>query len=231
MSRVLVQHAGSPEFPHDVVIVGGGGHVGLPLAIVFADRGASVVIHDICVSAVDRVNSGELPCVEPGAAPMLHAALAAGRIRPSADPAVVACAEQVIMVIGTPVDEHLSPDPKAIPSAIAHCTPSFRDGQLLVLQSPVYPGVTALVERMVADLGVDMMWPSVPSASPSTRRKKSCSTCLRSSLPRTDRWQKRAEDLFRRLTSSLVPLEPDEAELAKLFTTTWRYINSPQKST
>src|SRR6478672_2221152 len=101
-----VESAGT-GFAHDVVIVGGGGHVGLPLAIAFANRGASVVIQDISASAVDRVNNGELPFVEPGAEPMLRAALAAGRLRASTDPAVVGNAEHVVVVIGTPVDEHL----------------------------------------------------------------------------------------------------------------------------
>src|SRR5690349_7627779 len=34
----------------------------------------------------------------------------------------------------------------------------------------------------------------------------------------------RAAALFRHLTDSIVELEPEEAELAKLFTNTWRYI-------
>src|SRR6478609_4866603 len=144
-----VESAGT-GFAHDVVIVGGGGHVGLPLAIAFADRGASVVIQDISVAAVDAVNAGRLPFVEPGAGPMLRAARATGQIRASTDPEVVSRAEHVVVVIGTPVDEHLNPDPKSIPRALAEVAPYFRDGQLLVLRSTVYPGVTALVERMVA---------------------------------------------------------------------------------
>ena len=40
----------------------------------------------------------------------------------------------------------------------------------------------------------------------------------------TDRAIERATKLFRNLTSQVVPLLPEEAELAKLFTNTWRYI-------
>ena len=220
----MVQHAESSGFADNVVIVGGGGHVGLPLAIAFADRGESVVIQDISASAVDRVNNGELPFVEPGAEPMLRAALAAGRLRASTDPAVVGGAEHVIVVIGTPVDEHLNPDPKAIPRALAHCAPYFRDGQLLVLRSTVYPGVTALVERMVADLDVDMDVAFCPERIAEHKAMEELFTLPQIVSSRTDRGQKRAEALFGRLTSSLVALEPEEAELAKLFTNTWRYI-------
>src|ERR1035438_6929398 len=94
----------------DVVVIGGCGHVGLPLALAFADRGANVAIYDVSQSAVARVNSGQLPFAEPGAAEVLHRVLAAGRLEASADPAIVGTAEHVVVVIGTPVDEHLNPD-------------------------------------------------------------------------------------------------------------------------
>ncbi len=96
-----------------------------------------------------------MPFIEPGAEEILEDVVASGMLTASTDPAVVASAENVIVVIGTPVDEHLNPDPNAIPRALATCAPFFRDGQLLVLRSTIYPGVTALVRDMVADLGVD----------------------------------------------------------------------------
>ena len=37
---------------HDVVVVGGCGHVGLPLAIAFADRGLNTAIYDVNAIAV-----------------------------------------------------------------------------------------------------------------------------------------------------------------------------------
>jgi UDP-N-acetyl-D-mannosaminuronate dehydrogenase len=50
-----------------VVVIGGCGHVGLPLAIAFADRGARVGIYDVSEAAVATVNSGRMPFAEPGA--------------------------------------------------------------------------------------------------------------------------------------------------------------------
>lgn len=211
-------------FTHDVVVVGGGGHVGLPLAIAFADRGARVVVHDVSQAAVDHVNAGELPFLEPGAEPLLRKALAAGRISGSTDPAVVADAEHVVVVIGTPVDEHLNPDPRAIPRALSGCTPYFRDGQLLVLRSTVYPGVTALVERMIGDLGLDIDVAFCPERIAEHHAMEELFSLPQIVSSRSERGQKRAETLFGRLTATLVPMEPEEAELAKLFTNTWRYI-------
>ena len=214
----------SPKFTNDIVVIGGGGHVGLPLAIAFADRGARVVIYDISQQAVDVINNGELPFVEPGAEELLNKGLAAGRILASTDPAVVATAENLVVVVGTPVDEHLNPDPRAIPRALAQCAPFFRDGQLLVLRSTVYPGVTALVERMIKELGVDIDVAFCPERIAEHRAMIELFTLPQIVSSRTDQGLKRAESLFRLLTETLVPLEPEEAELAKLFTNSWRYI-------
>src|SRR6202050_1839531 len=146
----------SGEFERDVVVIGGGGHVGLPLAIAFADRGARVAIYDVSEDAVARVNAAKLPFDEPGAAPLLERAGAAGRLTASTDPAVVGTAEHVVVVIGTPVDEHLNPNQTAIPKALGGCADYLRDGKLLILRSTVFPGVTALVEKMVAGLGLEI---------------------------------------------------------------------------
>ena len=144
------------QFDRHVVVIGGCGHVGLPLAIAFADRGARVGIYDVSESAVEAVNAGRMPFAEPGAAEALQHALAAGRLEASTDPAIVSTAEHVVVVIGTPVDKHLNPDQAAIPNALGGCIAYLRDGQLLILRSTVYPGVTALVEKMVAGLGVQI---------------------------------------------------------------------------
>ena len=146
----------SGQFDRQVVVIGGCGHVGLPLAIAFADRGARVAIYDVSEAAVQTVNSGRMPFSEPGAEEVLQRVLAAGRLEASIDPAIVSTAEHVVVVIGTPVDEHLNPDQAAIPNALGGCTEYLRDGQLLILRSTVYPGVTALVEKMVAGFGVQI---------------------------------------------------------------------------
>ncbi len=213
-----------PSFTRDVVVIGGCGHVGLPLAIALAGRGADVVIYDVSDQAVKSVNDGVLPFDEPGAAPVLDRVLVEGRLRASTDPAVVAEAEIVVVVIGTPVDEHLNPDPRAIPRALGTCTPYLRDGQLLVLRSTVYPGVTALVERMIADLGVSVDVAFCPERIAEGRAMVELFSLPQIVSARSEHVRQRAAKLFGLLTDTVVPLEPEEAELAKLFTNTWRYI-------
>src|SRR4029078_1357036 len=65
------------------------------------------------------------------------------------DPAAVREAEHVVVVVGTPVDEHLNPDPKGVLQAIEALLDQLRDGQQLILRSTLYPGVTAMVEKLL----------------------------------------------------------------------------------
>jgi UDP-N-acetyl-D-mannosaminuronic acid dehydrogenase len=211
-------------FENDVVVVGGGGHVGLPLAIALASRGKRTVVYDVAESAVSRIREAKMPFIEPGADEVLEKVVANGLLTASSDPAVVATAENVIVVIGTPVDEHLNPDPNAIPRALATCAPFFRDGQLLALRSTIYPGVTALVRQMVADMGVEMDVAFCPERIAEHKAMTELFELPQIVSGYTPQSISRAGALFGSLTESIVELTPEEAELAKLFTNTWRYI-------
>jgi UDP-N-acetyl-D-mannosaminuronic acid dehydrogenase len=212
------------EFSRDVVVIGGCGHVGLPLAIALADRGASVAVYDVSADAVATVNAARLPFDEPGAAPVLERVVGSGALVASTDPAIVGTAENVIVVIGTPVDEHLNPDQTAIPRALEVCAAHLRDGQLLVLRSTVYPGVTALVEKMLVRLGVGVDLAFCPERIAEGKAMTELFELPQIVSGRTARAEQRATVLFRRLTDITVSLSPEEAELAKLFTNVWRYI-------
>jgi len=215
---------GTRRFPTDVAIIGGCGHVGLPLGITLADRGRSTVLYDVSDSAVKLVNDGTLPFQEAGADQALERVTGSGALRATTDPASVAGAEHIVVVIGTPVDEHLNPDPQAIPRALDLCAQHFTDGQILILRSTVYPGVTALVERMVQGLAVDLDVAFCPERIAEGQAMAELTELPQIVAARTPRARRRAEALFRTLTPEVVHLDPEEAELAKLFTNTWRYI-------
>jgi UDP-N-acetyl-D-mannosaminuronic acid dehydrogenase len=214
----------SPEFEYDVVVVGGCGHVGLPLAVAFASRGLKVAIQDINAVAVATVGRGELPFLEKDAQPPLQQALTDGRLHVTTDVSVLGRAEVVVVVIGTPVDEHLNPDPRAVKQALVTSLPSFRDGQLVVLRSTVYPGVTRGVEQLFADAGLDVDVAFCPERIAEGKAMEELFTLPQIVSGRTTRARDRAAALFKNLTDSVVELEPEEAELAKLFTNSWRYI-------
>lgn len=211
-------------FDLDVVVVGGCGHVGLPLAMAFADRGLRVGIYDISAEAVSKVMGGEMPFEEPGAPEVLRRVLDRDCLQATTDGSVVSRAEHIVVVVGTPVDEHLNPEPQAVPSAVGSLGEHLRPGQLLVLRSTVYPGVTALVERLVASLGIAVDVAFCPERIAEGKALHELFELPQIIAARTPGALSRARKLFEVLTSETVELQPEEAELAKLFTNTYRYL-------
>ena len=212
------------KFAQDVVVVGGCGHVGLPLAIILASKSLKVVAFDTNVQVVARVNSGEMPVDEPGALDVLTNVLTTKAFSASSDKNVVSTAEHVVVVIGTPVDEHLNPDPEAVPNAVISLLDVLKDGQHLVLRSTVYPGVTKLVEKVIASSGKKIDVSFCPERIAEGKAVEELIALPQIISARTPAAVERAKNLFSCLTQNMIVVSPEEAELAKLFTNTWRYI-------
>ncbi len=212
------------KFALDVVVVGGCGHVGLPLAIILASKSLKVVAFDTNVQVVARVNSGEMPFDEPGALDVLTNVLTTKAFSASSDKNVVSTAEHVVVVIGTPVDEHLNPDPEAVPNAVISLLDVLKDGQHLVLRSTVYPGVTKLVEKVIASSGKKIDVSFCPERIAEGKAVEELIALPQIISARTPAAVERAKNLFSCLTQNMIVVSPEEAELAKLFTNTWRYI-------
>lgn len=214
----------APEFERDVVVVGGCGRVGLPLAIAFAKEGLNVAAYDLNEQTVKIVNDGTMPFDEAGAEEALREAVDAGRLVASTEASVVGSARNVIVVIGTPVDEHLNPDPNSLPRALAACFEHFRDGQLVVLRSTVFPGVTEMVERRFVKEGLTVDMAFCPERILEGHAMEELYTLPHIICTRTESAKERASELFGVLADKIVHVAPEEAELAKLFTNVYRYI-------
>ena len=135
-----------------VVIVGGCGHVGLPLGLLFASRGVKVTLLDIDAAKVEKVNRGEMPFMEQGAAELLRQVVGNG-LEATLDASCLNAADAAVAVVGTPVDRYLNPTLRNLCRSVDDLLNQLPDGALLVLRSTVYPGVTKIVYDRVRALG------------------------------------------------------------------------------
>ena len=55
----------------DIAIVGGAGHIGLPLGILFANKGKNIVLYDKNKKNVDKINDLQMPFMEQGGPKLL----------------------------------------------------------------------------------------------------------------------------------------------------------------
>jgi UDP-N-acetyl-D-mannosaminuronic acid dehydrogenase len=208
----------------DVVVLGGGGHVGLPLALSFADTGWRVGIYDINPTTLDRIGRGEMPFLEHGADDLLRKVLASGRLELSSDPKTIGDTDRLIIVIGTPVDEFLGPSMTIFDHAVAEIAPHLRDGALVVLRSTVYPGTTEYVAQRLEEHGRNVDLTFCPERIAEGHALEELRTLPQIVGADDDRAAERANEMFAQLGLKTIRTTSREAELAKLFTNTWRYM-------
>jgi UDP-N-acetyl-D-mannosaminuronic acid dehydrogenase len=212
------------SFPRDVAVVGGCGHVGLPLALTFAETRLKTVIYDVNARAVDQVRSGTMPFHEEGADELLKTVLADGYLEVQSDPALLAECRFLVLIIGTPVDEHLNPTFTAMHRALDRCAEHLRDGQVMILRSTVYPGISHHVQQYLKEKGLDIpvaFCPERVAQGYSLKEFRSLPQIVSAFDPKT---LAAVRDLFGRFVPETVEMAPMEAELCKLLTNAWRYI-------
>ena len=210
-------------YKYDVCIVGGLGHIGLPLGIVFASKGMKVCLQDINAESAEIVSNGTLPFVEYEAEPLLKESLENGNLSISLDSHSISEAKNIIIAIGTPVDEYMNSKTRQFLEFISSLKKHLNPDQLIVIRSSIAPNACEQIRRT---LGEDHNWKL--SYCPE-RIVQGYAIQELKKLPQivagySDDAVKEASELFKRISSSIIVTSIKEAELAKLFANSWRYI-------
>ena len=206
-----------------IVIVGGCGHVGLPLGVSLSNLGCEVIAYDINENSVDLVNGGSPPFLEEGLELVLNSALKRG-FRATTNPAAIKLAEIVIMIIGTPLNDDLDPDLKIVFSAINDISDYLNDDQLLILRSTVFPGCTKQIELNLRQIGKKPDISFCPERILEGKAMEELHTLPQIIGANSDRAFNRSAELFTKFGVKIIRTTAEEAELVKLFTNSWRYI-------
>ena len=211
------------KYSYDICIIGGLGHVGLPLGISLAHAGKRVLLQDINQKAVETVSEGQMPFIETGAEKLLKKVIGKNLFVTS-DRKKLSESRFIIVVVGTPVDEHLNPQFAEFKEFFLDIRELLGDEQHIILRSTVFPGTTEKVRDLLRSWGKK----TKISFCPERIAEGKALVELRS-LPQIvasfdESSFKEAKELFSSLTEEIISLRPIEAELAKLFTNAWRYI-------
>lgn len=196
----------------------------MPLAIALADKGFYVKALDIDDLKIKDVNNGQMPFLEVGAEEKLKNVLRIGKFEATSSRECIESAEFIVAIIGTPVDEHLNPDPESIIRVLNELKAHFRNNQILILRSTVFPGVTKRVEDWVENNVPGMTVTFCPERIAEGKAMEELYSLPQIIGARDEHSAKWASQLFGKLTDSIIVTTPEEAELAKLFTNVWRYI-------
>lgn len=207
----------------DVVIVGGLGHVGLPLGLVFADNGLKVCLYDLDHDKAGIVKSGRMPFMEYGSEQILKKVIKNENLKVSLDIKSVSKAKYVIIAIGTPVDEYLNPKVRSFLEFFGDLKEHLDKSQVIVVRSTVYPHTCRQIFRMLGD---DDGWSIAycPERIVQGHAVKELRELPQVVAGVTGKAADRAAELFGIISPRIIRTSIEEAELVKLFTNAWRYI-------
>lgn len=215
------------------IAVVGLGRVGLPLAVALARAGFHVRGLEADEQRRTAVELGKMPFLEPDADGALGEVVADGRLVASDDPGeVIPPADAIVLSVGTPLASDLRPDYGQLRAALERLAPHLRPGQLVVQRSTVSPGTLEKVVRpflaeRIPTVAGELLLAACPERIAEGRAMRELG-----SLPEIvggidERSSAAAAALFRSLgpSKTIHITDPTSAELAKLFTNVYRYVN------
>src|SRR5439155_7186709 len=142
------------------VAVIGAGKMGLPVACVFASRGATVVACDVDRRVVEAINRGESPFDEPGVPDLLREVVRSGTLRATTNTGGgVVESDIVVILVPVVVTPSQTADLETIDAVAAVLADSLQPGSMVIVETTLPIGGTRrlgqLVERGGLRLGVD----------------------------------------------------------------------------
>jgi len=207
-----------------IAVVGGAGHVGLPLSLLLAKRGFPVTVIDKDQGKVKALKRGQFPFLEEGGPELLRELLPNPTLVFSTEHKLVAECDVVVLTVGTPVDEHLNPNLTAVYTVINEIMPHLHDGQVLVLRSTLFPGTSEKINALLQAAGLRVSVSFCPERIAQGNALKELQE-FPQIISGSDRIALTvARMVFASFAANILELSLTEAELAKLFTNAWRYI-------
>jgi UDP-N-acetyl-D-glucosamine dehydrogenase len=206
------------------------GYVGLPLAVAFAESGATVLGVDVDPGRVAAVRAGT-SFIEDVPAAALAAAVAGGRLVAAEDVAALKDADAIVICVPTPLGKSKEPDISFIVSATDAVASIIRAGQLVVLESTTYPGTTQeiLLPRFEArgiTAGEDFFLAFSPERIDPGNRRFTLRDIPKVVGGLTPACRDLVTALYARVAPTVVPVSgPEAAEMVKLFENTFRSVN------
>ena len=211
------------------IAVLGTGRVGLPLALVFADKGLKVYGIDVNKEMIDLLKKKKMPFLEEGAEILLNKHVNKNFI-PTSDSSVVEKSDFVILTLGTPVDDNMNPSMVQIDTALKSISPYLKPEQVLILRSTVSPKTTNYVANFLSKIKRIKLGKNFYLAFCPERIAEGKAVEELCQIPQiiggiNKESSLKAAELFKALGIKYWITDAISAELAKLFTNMYRYIN------
>ena len=206
------------------------GYVGLPLAVEMVKAGFQVTGIDIDRRKVESLNAG-ISYVLDVPSDTLLASVTEGKLRATQSLAIIRNLDTISICVPTPLRKTRDPDLSYVIAAVEAVRNHLRPGQLIILESTTYPGMTQevvlpVLEKTGLRVGKDFFLAFSPE-----RIDPGNQTYTTRNIPKviggvTPQCTELATLLYQRFVEQVVPVSsPGTAEMVKLLENTFRSVN------
>lgn len=225
MSMSLIEKIRKKEVELAVI---GLGRVGLPLALAFASKGLRVMGVEKNPKLGEKIQNAESPFVEEGIQKLLKEETQKGRFSVVSSISQASGAEVILITVGTPLTPDLRPDLIQLNEVLHELCQNPVEGKLFVLRSTVPPGTTeGVVLELLREKAKKFYLAYCPERILEGKALKELET-LPEIVGGIDRESSEAATELLKLLNpqkKILRTAPKVAELAKLFTNIYRYVN------
>ncbi len=212
------------------VAIVGLGYVGLPLLMRFREVGFPVIGLDASDERVDLLSEGRSP-IRHIADSAVQTLIEGDDCRLTSDYSALQEADAVIVCVPTPLTANRTPDMTYVADAAEALRPHFRPGQVVALESTVYPGATEefflpALEAEELVVGRDIFLAYSPEREDPGNARFSAHNTPKVCGGHTEACLERASYLYGKMTDQVVEVSSMRtAEMTKLLENIHRCVN------
>ena len=206
-----------------ICIIGGAGHIGLPLALKFCEKNFFVDVIDKNKSALKKLKKSIFPFYESGGKELLKYCIKNKKINFNYSYESVSEADFIIITVGTPLIKK-KPSLNEIYQVILKIRKYLKDNQSIILRSTVFPGAMKRITKKIKNINKNIGISYCPERVAQGKSLEEIENL--NQIISTDKIieEKKIKKLFKNICNEVSCCTFEEAEFIKLFSNAWRYV-------
>jgi len=206
-----------------VSIIGGAGHVGLPLGLALSSKGHDVLLIDKNQKNMNKINNGIMPFVEDGCEKLLKKMIRKKKIFATDQLDKVKKCKYIIVCIGTPINNKFKPDLKKFFNFFYNIKKYLNKNHVIIIRSSIYPGVSNKIFNIIKNRCKNLSYcPERIAQGKSLVELPKLSQIISG---KNIKARIESGKIFKKVCKKIIYTNIIEAELIKLFSNAYRYIN------
>ena len=212
------------DFKADLTVVGGMGHVGLPISIAFANKNLKVISYDKNIDNIKYLKKEKMPFVEYNGDKNLKKSIRNQNIKFTNKLLPNMKGSDFLITVGTPIDEFQNPSFIEIKKCVDEILPFVSKKNLIMLRSTIFPGTTDWIEKYVQKIKPGIKIVFCLERILQGKAFEELFTLPQIIASNSNIGAKKAGKLFKKISPKIIYCKPKEAEFSKLFCNAFRYI-------